>query len=220
MEQFSRIAKMLLCAITFVFCVEANGQIALQAKVPAYGIDPKSATFTIVRAELVKELKGSHAKFVEPNPEKYRGVVITVKIADPPSEFVLRNKDFTLHYQWGRNARSVAPCAGLSACSAQLHEERQIMLCTPNMNLSREFEPREKECYIDLFFTEVEASVRQIKLHYLAMPVAPPVHLPLQSGASLDGRSEKNNRDRPHFYSNCRMKSRKERFIGPLDATA
>jgi len=168
--------------------VTASGQIPRAAEVPAYGIDARSVTLTIVRAEFVKELRGSHAKFVEPDPEKYRGLVVTVKISDPPAEFALRNKDFTLHYEWGRGARSVAQCAGLSAFSTQLDEQREMVLCTPNINLSRQFEPSGTQCYIDLFFTDLEASTRQIKLH-LATPLAPPMHLPLPSGAALDDKS-------------------------------
>ena len=188
MRQSTRIATILLSAITFACCVAASGQVPRAAEVPAYGIDARSVTLTIVRAEFVKELKGSHAKFVEPDPEKYRGLVVTVKIADPPAEFVLRNKDFTLHYEWGRDARNAAQCAGLSACTSRLDEQREMMLCTPNINLSREVKPTGTECYVDLFFTDMEVSTRQIEL-CLATPLAPPVHLPLASRAALDDRT-------------------------------
>ena len=183
MRECTRVATMLLSAVALVFSVAARGQTSGATKVPAYSVDARSLTFTIVRAVFVQELEGCGAKFVEPKPEKYRGLVVTVRIAHTSAEFVLRAQDFTLHYDWGRDAQDVAPCAGLSACSAKPDEQRDMVFCAHNINLSREVKPTSTECYVHMFFTDFEASTRQIRLH-LATPVAAPVHVPSASGAT------------------------------------
>ncbi|MDH7598198.1 MAG: hypothetical protein QHH07_01005 [Sedimentisphaerales bacterium] len=126
----------------------------------------------IVGVTFVSRLEGSNLRYEETEPNKYRGLVLTLQITKPAdSELTIWAPDLALHYRHGQNA-DVAVCYGLSGFSTQPDVDRQITFyrlgygkVTTGMATTRA-----QTVYVDAFFQYMEPDVSELHL-LIAQPV-------------------------------------------------
>ena len=138
---------------------------------PPDAFDLSAVKFQIVNATFVTSLAGTSAQFKETNPDKYRGLVVTLKITKPPySELSLICQDINLHYRYGENS-DIARCFGLSTFSVQQDEDRAMSLYSQGWGkvTTGQGATRSDTVYVDLFFQNMEPETHDLHL-FMAQP--------------------------------------------------
>lgn len=132
-------------------------------------IDVRAVSFEIEGAKFVEQITGLNGTFRHNEPDKFRGLVLTVRITKPAGvEFVLHPADFALHYYHG-NIPDVAPCHGMSFFSQKREDERQLMFFQSGFGkMTSQSESR--TVYLDLFFNGMEPDTGEMHL-FVAQPV-------------------------------------------------
>jgi hypothetical protein len=147
-----------------------------QAQVPPPGradaLDARNARVTIEAATFVTELGSTNASYKEVQPDKYRGVVVTLRIQKAENEpLTIFAQDVSLHYRYGKR-RDVARCTGISSFSMTRDAERPLTFfalgvgsITTGVNTGRA-----SEVFVDVFLQGMEPDTSEIDL-YIAQPI-------------------------------------------------
>jgi len=149
-----------------IACVLAIGAIGSAAKAAPRLLALDSLKLQIVDAMFVTKLTGLNAAFQEGQPEKFRGLVVTLRIEKKPGEAVeLCAQDLTLHYRYGTK-NDVAICHGLSTFSAEEKVDRPMKLFAKGYGYSSTgpSTSRAPVVYVDLFFMFMEPNTSDIHL--------------------------------------------------------
>lgn len=126
----------------------------------------------ITDVAFVKELDGAVGRFQETDPEKYRGVVVTLSIHKAAGEsLTLLAQDFCLHYRYG-NQVDVAPCIGLSTFATTQDAERPMKFFARGRGTATTGASTAKSetVYVDVFFQNMEKDTSDIHL-LVAQPI-------------------------------------------------
>jgi hypothetical protein len=126
----------------------------------------------IEAATFVSELGGANATYKEVLPDKFRGIVVTLRIQKAENEALsLYAQDLALHYNYGKR-RDVARCSGVSSFSLTREAERPMTFfaqgvgsITTGLNTTRA-----TEVFVDAFFQGMEPDTADIDL-YVAQPI-------------------------------------------------
>lgn len=159
-----------------VLCVLLQGAaLGVRAAPPmdrGDALDVKRAKVTIESVLFVTELSGINARFKETQPDNYRGMVLTAKIAKPAGEpLTLYAQDVVLHYNYG-SKNDVARCTGLSTFSLTNDADRPMQFSSSGLVSATTGVNTLKatEIYVDLFFQNMESDTSQVEL-YVAQPI-------------------------------------------------
>ena len=138
---------------------------------PPDSLDLKKVKFTIVDTLFVSELSGIRKRFKEPKTDKYRGLVLTVKVQKPAGQAVrLIAQDFSLHYRYGSKS-DVARCNGISTFSKSQDVDRPMKLIVNVGSMTTgSSTTKATTFYTDLFFQNMEPDTRDLHL-FLAQPI-------------------------------------------------
>lgn len=129
-------------------------------------VDWSKVKLEIVDVTFVRKLDGVNGLFEEPEPAKYRGMLVTLRVTKPAGEELhLLAPDFTLHYRYG-DSSDVSPCRGMSMFSTSPDVDRPVKFFTNGYGTMTTGAATQKAAtlYIDLFFENLEADTRDIHL--------------------------------------------------------
>jgi|GEM_PF-2303363 len=132
----------------------------------------QQARFKIVDVQFVAKLTGTDARFEQSQPDKYRGIVVTLQVTKPAGEpLTLYAQDFSLHYRFG-DGFDVAPCQGISGFSRDHDVDRPMYLSASGRRSSSAGTSTRKAStvYIDLFFDGMEPTTSELHV-LLAQPI-------------------------------------------------
>jgi hypothetical protein len=136
-------------------------------------IDMSKIKIEIVNALYVKKLDAANAKFdIGDEGNKYRGLVLTLRIQKPEGEELRLNaQDLSLHYRYGQES-DIAPCNGVSTYSTQKDMDRTMSLFKVSRGTSATgtATTQASVVYVDLFFNYIEADTSDMYL-LVAQPV-------------------------------------------------
>jgi hypothetical protein len=138
---------------------------------PPEVMDLSKASFQIVDATYVTKLEGSGNIFNETNPDKYHGLIVTVRITKQAgAELTVACQDIALHYRYGLNS-DIARCYGLSSFSVQQKEDRPMSLYKEGWGRSTTGIAATQigTVYIDVFFQHMEPNTSDLYL-FIAQP--------------------------------------------------
>jgi len=123
--------------------------------------------FRMVDVLFVKELQATNASFKQKNPDKFRGMLLTVEVKKPAGQaLTLYAQDFSLHYYYAGTKFDVAPCQGISAFSTTKDADRALRLsaqCRLSSNTGAAT-MRADTVYVDLFFDFFEPDTSELHL--------------------------------------------------------
>lgn len=128
--------------------------------------DAARAGVSIEAASFVAELQGANASFKELQPDKYRGLVLTLRVRKPPDEpLTIYAQDLALHYRFGAK-RDVARCTGISAFSLTRDAERRIVFMPQGLGsmATAVNSTSAAEIFVDLFFQGMEPESSELDL--------------------------------------------------------
>lgn len=128
--------------------------------------DATRAGVSIEAANFVAELQGVNASFKELQPDKYRGLVLTLRVRKPPDEpLTIHAQDLALHYRFGTK-QDVARCTGISAFSLTRDAERRIVFLAQGLGAMATAVNTTKatEVFVDLFFQGMEPDTSELDL--------------------------------------------------------
>jgi hypothetical protein len=134
-------------------------------------LDLSRVGFQIVDARFVLKLEGTQGRFAEGHPDKYRGLVVTLKITKQAgAELALACQDISLHYRYG-NGSDIAKCYGLSTFSDKQDEDRAMALYTQGWGRTTTgpATTRSSTVFVDVFFQNMEPETRDLYL-FIAQP--------------------------------------------------
>lgn len=154
-----------VCGVSISFAALAGND-----KEPPYLLSADDVKFEIVGASFVAKLQGLTNRFEENDLDKYRGLVVTVKITKPADEeLTLVAQDLTLHYHFGESA-DVSRCQGISTFTKEKDVDR-IMRFYNNVGSATTGTATTKltTIYVDLFFQYMEPNTSDIHL-FVARP--------------------------------------------------
>ncbi len=135
-------------------------------------LDLSELEFDIVDAHFVDEMQGLNATFTESQPDKYRGLVLTIEIEKPAGEeLTVYVQDLVLHYTYG-DVEEITPCWGISVFSADKNVDRPMYLYTAGIGGSTTglATTDEDVVFADLFFQFMEPDTEELHL-FVAQPV-------------------------------------------------
>lgn len=90
--------------------------------------DTRNYRVEVVDVMFTKELRGLNGAFKESQPEKYRGLLLTLSISKPGgADMRLYPSDIALHYTRGNGEYGVAKCSGMSFMSTTQNSDRQMV---------------------------------------------------------------------------------------------
>lgn len=139
----------------------------------APGVFPAGACeMTIVGQAFVRELTAENAQFTESQADKYRGLVVTLKITKPADlPLTLHAQDLPLHYRYG-DSYDVAICMGLSAFSTTANTERAMQLSSSAYvkSTTGTATTQAATVYVDAFYQYMEPAVSGLEV-LVAQPV-------------------------------------------------
>lgn len=126
----------------------------------------------IVGLTFVSRLDGTNLRYEETEPNKYRGLVMTLEVTKPADrELTLWAPDLALHYRHGQDA-DVAVCYGLSGFSVQQDVDRQMTFFRLGYGKSATglATTKAQTVYVDAFFQYIESDVSELHL-LVAQPI-------------------------------------------------
>lgn len=130
-------------------------------------IDMSKVKIEIIGALYVKKLDATNAKFdIGEEGNKYRGLVLTLRIQKPEGEELRLNaQDLSLHYRYGQES-DIAPCNGLSTYSTQKDMDRTMSLFKISRGTSATgtSTTQASVVYVDLFFNYIESDTSDLHL--------------------------------------------------------
>jgi hypothetical protein len=183
----------LLVVLLGLLCASGVGAQGIEGKVPAM-LDLATLQIEAVEASYVTELRGSNASFRTTEPDKFRALVLTLRITKP-SDMPLRlyAPDFTLHYTYG-STFDVSQCTGLSGFSTSQNVDRIMTLADRGyLSVAAAGEVKKASVlYVDVFFPGLEPDSRD--LHLL---VARPTGAMLSTGGWTPTRTPTPSGTRP-----------------------
>jgi hypothetical protein len=164
-----------LLASVFISTASLSVPMHAQDNNPPNVFDLSTARIQIVDTRFVTALESPENKkqFKETEPDKYRGLVVTVKIAkEPGANVVLIAQDISLHYRFGGNS-DVAKCFGLSNFTVSQYDARQMSLYKEGWgNVITGSDARASSTvYVDLFFQNMEPDTHELYL-FMAQPAS------------------------------------------------
>jgi len=142
-------------------------------------VDWSRVKLEIVGVTFVRKLEGLNGTFEEPEPAKYRGMLLTLRLTKPEGdELHLLAPDFTVHYRYGESS-DVSPCRGMSTFSTSPDVDRPVRFFSNGYGAMTTGAATQKAAtvYLDLFFENMEPDTRDIHL-LVARPI----------GVSIDSR--------------------------------
>lgn len=156
--------------MAIVFCMSlvladesGTGKMPISnSQIPAL-IDVSKIKFEIIGTMFVTELEGVGRKFKETEPEKYRGMVVTVRIKKPAGMALkIFNADLPLHYYHGDDY-DVMICQGLSSFSTTQDVDRPMQLFNRYGSTSTGTSSTQaSEVYLDIFYQYLEPDTGDI----------------------------------------------------------
>jgi hypothetical protein len=142
------------------------GTCALAQPIPGM-LDLTKVKVSIHDVVFVTELSGTNGTYKEKQPEKYHGVVITLRITkDVASSLTIHAQDLVLHYRRGEDNYDVAKCIGLSVFSSSLDVDRPMTFFDSGLGKMTTGAAMQKAdvVYIDAFYQFMEPETREIYL--------------------------------------------------------
>jgi len=134
-------------------------------KIPGL-LDTRALQIEAIEAMYVTELQGSNASFKAMEPDKFRALVLTLRVTKPAdTPLRLYAADLALHYIYGDNF-DVIPCMGLSTFSASQNVDRPMVLADRGYLSAATSGQTQKASviYLDAFFQGLEAESRDVHL--------------------------------------------------------
>jgi hypothetical protein len=166
-----RVGKAALCLVLGNALILGRAPALEAGGVPDL-VDLKKVNLAVVEAYFVTKLHGGVTRFEETKPDKYRGLVLTLKITKPAGEpLSLREADLVLHYRRGSSS-DVARCFGLSGFSTSRDVDRPMSLHQNGTGMSETGPATTKAetIYVDVFFQYMESDTSELHL-LVAQPV-------------------------------------------------
>ena len=163
----------LVVFLCLVSCPQAQQLADVANTPPPLALQSRDVKIEIVDATFVRKLEGVSTKFEESQPDKFRGLVLTVKVKKPAgSGLTFVAQDFTLHYRYGQSS-DVAKCFGLSSFSVDKNVDRPMSLWTHGIGRSSTglATTKAETLFIDLFFQYMEPETSELHL-LVAQPLA------------------------------------------------
>jgi len=140
-------------------------------------LDLRNLNIEVVGTRFVKELTAANASYRQPRPDKFRGLLLTVRIRKPRGRaLILYTQDFSVHYTYAGTKFDVAPCQGISAFSTRRTANRPLRL-SAQCRLSSSTDAaamRADTVYVDLFFDFFERDTSELHL-VVGRPVGAPL---------------------------------------------
>jgi hypothetical protein len=129
-------------------------------------IDLSKVHFEIVKSMFVNKLEGINASYTENQPEKFRGLVLTVRIAKPAGEaLTIHGPDLDLHYNHGETY-DVLNCQGLSGFSKSMDVDRPMRLWSTGIgSVTTGTSTLDADTlYMDVFYQYLESDTKDVYL--------------------------------------------------------
>jgi len=160
--------RLVACGVLLAgVALSAIGLYAANAKDDIPGAcDMAKVSFEIVGATFVTKLDGVSATFTESEPEKFHGMVLTVKVRKPAGEQLqLFAPDLCLHYRHG-DAFDVMPCQGLSTFSTTNDTDRVMNFFARSYGSTTTGVATQgaSTVYVDAFFQYIEPDTSDLCL--------------------------------------------------------
>lgn len=163
--------KSILMTAVLTLATGASMPVLAQNPNPSDTFDLSKVKIQIVDATFVTKLTSEKADFTETNPDKYHGVIITLKITKTPGEEVtLTCQDISLHYRYGENS-DIARCYGLSTYTTVQDQDRSMALYSQGWGKSTTglSTTKASAVYVDLFFQNMEPDTSDLYI-FIAQP--------------------------------------------------
>jgi len=140
-------------------------------------LDLRNLRIEVLKTRFVRELTAANASYRQPRPDKFRGLLLTVRIRKPRGRaLTLYTQDFSVHYTYAGAKFDVAPCQGISAFSTRRSADRPLRL-SAQCRLSSSTGAaamRADTVYVDLFFDFFERDTSELHL-LVGRPVGAPL---------------------------------------------
>jgi len=161
-------ARKLTLAVLLTLVAGFAAPAFAQDENPPDSVDMSKVKFQIVDATFVSNLQGTNANYKETQLDKYRGLVLTVKVTKQPGQpLTVICQDINIHYRFGESS-DVAKCFGLSSFSAQQDEDRAMSLYSLGWGKSTTGTSTSKSgtVYFDVFFQNMEPETHDVHLFW------------------------------------------------------
>jgi hypothetical protein len=129
-------------------------------------IDLSKIHFAIDTVIFVSKLEGVNASYNENQPDKFRGLVITVRVTKPAgASLTVHGPDFDLHYNHG-DTYDVLNCQGLSGFSKTKDVDRPMRLWSTGIgSVSTGTSTQDSDTlYMDIFYQYLEPDTKDVYL--------------------------------------------------------
>jgi len=129
-------------------------------------IDLAKIRFEIMKSMFVDKLEGVNASYTENQPEKFRGLILTVRITKPAGEsLTIHGPDLDLHYYHGETY-DVLNCQGLSGFSKTMDVDRPMRLWSTGIgSVATGTSTQDSDIlYIDVFYQYLEPDTKEVFL--------------------------------------------------------
>jgi hypothetical protein len=141
------------------------------AQNPPETLNLNNVRFQIVDTAFVTKLEAGSNRFEETHPDKYHGLIVTLKITkEAGTEFTVACQDINIHYRYGQQS-DIARCYGLSNYSTQQNEDRSMSLYGQGWGRSTTglASTKSSTAYIDVFFQNMEPDTSDLYL-FISQP--------------------------------------------------
>ena len=159
-----RIPWLVVIVVGLALAGLGRGEAASQGGGAPGVMDLEKVKVEIVEATFVTELDGGKAQYKERQPDKYRGMLLTLRVTKPAGmPLKLFAPDLVLHYWRGEQAE-VSRCFGLSAFSAEQGMDRPMRLFRLGYGLTVTGQATVKAgvLYVNAFFDNIEPDIREM----------------------------------------------------------
>jgi hypothetical protein len=161
-------ARKLTLAALLTLAVGLAAPAFAQDNNPPDALDLSKVRLQVVDATFVANLQGTNATYKETQLDKYRGLILTVKVTKQPGvPLTVICQDINIHYRFGESS-DVAKCFGLSTFSAQQDEDRAMSLYSLGWGKSSTGASTTKSgtVYFDVFFQNMEPETHDVHLFW------------------------------------------------------
>jgi len=158
--------------VTIALCILACGALPCRviaaetaSSIPG-AIDLSKVRFEIVKSMFVSKLEGINASYTENQPDKFRGLLLTVRITKPASAaLTIHGPDLDLHYNHG-NTYDVLNCQGLSSFSKSMDVDRPMRLWSTGIgSVATGTSTLDADTlYMDVFYQYLEPDTKDVYL--------------------------------------------------------